>query len=493
MKRVVVIGSGLGGLSAASILARCGYDVTVVEQQSRPGGCLQCFSRAGVRFETGMHYIGSALPGQPLHQLMQLYELNDKLNLVALDHEGYDIINIAGQEFPIANGRDGFIDALAQYFPAEKDNLNRYFNAVETVASALTLGNLTGGFNANALRAAQYHTTALDSVVDSMFTDPLLRKVVVGNMPLYAGVKGRTPFSQHAFIHDFYNQSAFRICGGSDAIATELIRNIERYGSRLLTSAKATRIITDQSKAAAVEINGNETLPADIVVAAIHPSPLIDLLGDTPLLRPVFKRRMQSLPASLSVFSLYLKFKPDTIKYRNNNYYAYRNDPWSCQELDSDGLHQGYLYMHFCDRPRQEFANAGVLIAYMPYELVAPWKGTPINRRGDNYRQLMDLYARKLIQRAAEDFPELPDSIEQYYTSSPLTYEDYTSTPQGAMYGVAKDVTLGAAGRVSHVTRIPNLFLAGQNVNSHGMLGVLIGTTLTAADIIGIDKLKELI
>ncbi|MDE5810741.1 MAG: NAD(P)/FAD-dependent oxidoreductase, partial [Muribaculaceae bacterium] len=106
---------------------------------------------------------------------------------------------------------------------------------------------------------------------------------------------------------------------------------------------------------------------------------------------------------------------------------------------------------------------------------------------------LMDLYARKLIQRAAEDFPELPDSIEQYFTSSPLTYEDYTSTPQGAMYGVAKDVTLGAAGRVSHVTRIPNLFLAGQNVNSHGMLGVLIGTTLTAADIIGIDKLKELI
>ena len=62
-KRVVIIGSGLGGLSCGTILQKNGFDVTVVEQGTQPGGCLQCF-------ETGMHFIGSALPGQTMHSLM---------------------------------------------------------------------------------------------------------------------------------------------------------------------------------------------------------------------------------------------------------------------------------------------------------------------------------------------------------------------------------------------------------------------------------------
>ncbi|MDE6402936.1 MAG: FAD-dependent oxidoreductase, partial [Muribaculaceae bacterium] len=56
--KIIVIGSGLGGLTCGLILAREGHDVTILEQQSRPGGCLQCFTRSGVKFETGMHFIG---------------------------------------------------------------------------------------------------------------------------------------------------------------------------------------------------------------------------------------------------------------------------------------------------------------------------------------------------------------------------------------------------------------------------------------------------
>ena len=70
-KRCIIIGSGLGGLSCGTILARNGYDVTVVEQGARAGGCLQCFVRHGVKFETGMHFIGSARPGEPLHRLLR--------------------------------------------------------------------------------------------------------------------------------------------------------------------------------------------------------------------------------------------------------------------------------------------------------------------------------------------------------------------------------------------------------------------------------------
>ena len=67
---MVIIGSGLGGLSCGVVLAKNGYDVTVLEQAAQIGGCLQCFSRHGGRFETGMHFIGSAAKGQTLYRLM---------------------------------------------------------------------------------------------------------------------------------------------------------------------------------------------------------------------------------------------------------------------------------------------------------------------------------------------------------------------------------------------------------------------------------------
>ncbi len=69
MKKCVIIGSGLGGLSCGCILAKNGYEVTVLEKDRQIGGCLQCFHRGDTVFDTGMHYIGSAEPGQVLHTI----------------------------------------------------------------------------------------------------------------------------------------------------------------------------------------------------------------------------------------------------------------------------------------------------------------------------------------------------------------------------------------------------------------------------------------
>lgn len=70
-KKVVIIGSGMGGLSCAIVLAKNGYDVTVLEQGVQSGGCLQCFKAKGAKFETGMHFVGSADRGQILDKMMR--------------------------------------------------------------------------------------------------------------------------------------------------------------------------------------------------------------------------------------------------------------------------------------------------------------------------------------------------------------------------------------------------------------------------------------
>ena len=84
-----------------------------------------------------------------------------------------------------------------------------------------------------------------------------------------------------------------------------------------------------------------------------------------------------------------------------------------------------------------------------------------------------------------QEFPGLRDKLEDYYTSTPLTYQDYTGTEGGSMYGIAKDVSLGAGCRVPHRTKVPNLLQTGQNINSHGILGVIVGTIVTCTEILG--------
>ena len=104
MKKCVIIGSGLGGLSCGSILSKNGYEVTVLEQGDQPGGCLQCFRRGKAVFETGMHYIGSAASGQTLNTLLRYLDVEPEIRLSRLDPKGYDVISLMGQHYSLANG-----------------------------------------------------------------------------------------------------------------------------------------------------------------------------------------------------------------------------------------------------------------------------------------------------------------------------------------------------------------------------------------------------
>ena len=83
--RCIIIGSGLGGLSCGVILARNGYDVTILEQDAQIGGCLQCFRRGDAKFETGMHFIGSCNEDEVLWRLLRYLEVLDDLQLSSLD------------------------------------------------------------------------------------------------------------------------------------------------------------------------------------------------------------------------------------------------------------------------------------------------------------------------------------------------------------------------------------------------------------------------
>ncbi len=486
-RKVVIIGSGLGGLTCGYILQKNGYDVVILEQGTQIGGCLQCFMRHGAKFETGMHFIGSAAPGQTMDRMMNYFGLSS-LKLSELDRNAYNTIHLAGEDFKFANGKENFVEQMASYFPNQKDALSRYVDIIERIASASTLNSLTSE-NRDLAANTQYQTVSINSVMDELFTDELLKNVLAGDLPLYAAKLDKTPFSQHAFIMDFYNQSSYRIEGGSDAIAKELSGSIRKMGGQIITRQKAVKIVCDDTKATGVLTEDGNTYPADQVISTIHPNRLLDIL-DTKLIRPAFRSRIHNIPQTAAGFAVYVKFKEESMPYMNTNYFGYDGStPWGCEDYTDQTWPKGYLYMHMCHQDKAHWANSGVILSYMNMSDVSQWKGTDIGKRGGSYEQFKREHAERLIDKVNTHVPGFADTVDSFYTSTPLTYQDYTGTEDGSMYGIAKDISLGAAGRVPYRTKIPNLLLAGQNVNSHGMLGVIVGTIVTCSELIGIDKL----
>jgi len=328
-------------------------------------------------------------------------------------------------------------------------------------------------------------------VVDEVITDPLLAKVLVGNLPLYAAERDKTPFSTHAFVMDFYNQSTYRVVGGSDQIATSLANTIRGYGGEVLSRRKVTRIICDDSHATGVEFTDgqsqtvpSEVIPADVVISDTHPIRTLEML-DSHLIRPAFRQRINAMPQTTGIFSVYLHFKDRTVPYMNSNFFGYTGDtPWGCENYDDQSWPKGYLYMHLCHQPKPAYAQTGVILSYMQMKDVEQWRGTTIGRRGADYEAFKQERAERLLDAVEKEFPGLRSQLQAYYTSTPLTYLDYTGTAEGSMYGVAKDVTMGAACRVPHRTRVPNVLQTGQNINSHGILGVIVGAMVTCGELL---------
>lgn len=484
MRKAIIIGSGLGGLSTAIVLAKHGYQVTVLEQGMQYGGCMQCFSRSGMKFETGMHFIGSLDPGQFIYRIFDYLEVLPDIHLSRLDTEGYNVISLDGEQYRIANGREAFIDTLLQDFPDQADDLCRYYDLVEQLGIPSDLSKI---FSPTDLAMKmQYQLEPIGEVMQRCIRNPRLRDVICGDLPLYAGVKDKTPFALHAQLMDFYNKSSFRFIGGSDVVAHSMVRTLQRLGGQVLTRHQVTRVICDDTHATGVEVGGSEFWPADVVVSDIHPQRLLPML-DTRLLKPAFRQRIASIPNTPSVFSVFLRFRPGQVAYRNNNFFGYRtSSPWGCEVYNEEEWPKNYLYMHFCHQTNPQWAEGAVVLCYMHISELAQWdNGSGIGHRGESYEAWKRKKAERIIDCLEKDHPGLRSSIESYYTATPLTYRDYTGTTDGSLYGVCKDVTEGPAYRVSFRTKVPNLFLAGQNVNSHGFLGVLIGTIITCSAILG--------
>jgi len=485
---VVIVGSGLGGLICGYILGKNGYKVAILEKNRQIGGCLQTFTRKGIKFDTGMHYIGSMEEGQILHRFFSYLGLLGTVRLQKLDESGFDVVSYKGERFNYGMGFDRFTETLAERFPTERENIGEYIKNIRDIAQASPLYNLRE-INAPTFIETSYIKRSITSFLEEITPNKDLQNILAATNSLYAGVAGKTPVYIHALINNFYIQSAWRIIGGSDTIANSLATSIKNFGGEIITDSEVETFNCSETGVDSVSLKNGETIFGKQFISNIHPQATLERINSH-MIRRAYRDRINSLDNTISTFTLYLTFKPDKVKYLNYNFYQHNTDNvWSAVDYTEKDWPRSFLYMHQAESENQEFAASGQVLAYMRYDEVKQWEETPVGKRGDGYLEFKRQKAEKLLGELEKAHPGTVANIDSYYTSTPLTYRDYTLTKEGSTYGILRDCNFPTQTLVSQRTKIPNLFMTGQNINSHGILGVTIGAIITCAEFLGINRI----
>lgn len=487
---VIVIGSGLGGLESAYILSREGYNVCLIEKNDQLGGCLQTFTRRGVIFDTGMHYIGSMDNGQVLNKFFRYFGLTSKLKLKKLDEDGYDVVRYAGKEYKLAMGYERFVETLVAHFPKEREALEKYTAKLHEISNAVDLYNLRD-FAGVSNQYMSYYAQGIDSFLDSITGNQTLKSVLLGTSPLYAGVKDRTPLYIPMIIHSSYIESAYRFIDGGSQISDLLEQSIRDHGGTIMRNAEATKMFFNGNVLTAVEINHQEKIEGKLFISNVHPKHLLELAGDSPF-RPAYRKRIESIEDTFGIFTLYLAMKEKSFRYINHNYYHFDTpNVWDGENYNDATWPKGYM-MHFSPGSKDpEYTDAIIVNTYMKWSEIEKWENTTVGKRGSDYREFKKRKAEKMLDILERNFPGIRNCTSNYYTSTPLTYRDYTSTSKGSIYGILKDYHNPLKTIIVPRTSVSNLFLTGQNINIHGVIGVTISAILTCGEILGMPHLLK--
>jgi all-trans-retinol 13,14-reductase len=471
---VVIIGSGLGGLVCGSLLAREGYQVMVLERQAQPGGCLQSYQRDGLTFDTGFHYIGGLAEGQPLHGVFSQLGLL-QLPWVRLDADGFDRVTIGHQTFPLAEGYDHFANMLGDYFPQEREALKQYVELMRHLPPMEEIG----------------HVSAY-AWLESLFHDPLLINVVSGPALKMELRQESLPLFTFAHGMSSYIGSSWRLRGGGQLIVNTLVNDIRRLGGKVTCHAEVNELVEKEGRIVAARCTNGDTYEGSVFVSDVHPQVTFRWLQESQLVRNTFRRRINMLENSFGMFTVSLVLKPGVLPYFNHNKYVYRKaNVWTFHERrrrgdSTSGTDVGGIsaVMVSCRVPEDgNDARQIDLLTPMPWTLCEPWENTTVGRRGEIYGLLKDRLADECIRLAERVIPGLRTMVEKRYTSTPLTYRDYTLTPCGSAFGLRKDFRNPLMTMLSPRTPVPNLMLTGQNLMLHGVEGVTMTALQTCEEI----------
>ena len=498
----IVIGSGIGGLTAAALLSRHAHKkVLVLERHYTAGGYTHSFRRPGYSWDVGVHYIGELQdPASPLRAAFD--HLTDGQLEWAPMPDVYDRVIIGGRTFEFPTGRERFRARLKEYFPTEASAIDRYLAAVQSAQKASGMyfaekaiprpaARLAGRFlRAPFLRWASQ--TTLD-VLHRFTQDEELIAVLTAQWGDYGLPPAQSSFGIHAIIAAHYFNGASYPVGGAARIAETITPAIERNGGKVVVSAEVAEIVVQNGKASGVRMADGREFHADFIISDAGARNTFQRLVREP--QPIL-RDLERVPGSLAHLSLYMGVKQSAreLGLTGTNLWIYpsgAHDANLARFVSDPSAPFPVVYISFPSAKDPEFEHnhpgratlEAVVMA--PYEWFARWEETRWKHRAEEYDAFKQSLAERIRREVERNVPAVAGKIDHAELSTPLTTRHFMNYQQGEAYGLAATPERFGLRSLTPHTSIRNLYLTGQDVATLGVAGALFGGVMTASAVLG--------
>jgi all-trans-retinol 13,14-reductase len=476
---VIVIGSGIGGLSCAITLAKLGYNVTVVEKNSSAGGLMRGYVRNGIDCPVGVHYMGALGKGQALRRLFEYLGIFEHIPLERMGTNGIiDRYIFDDFIFDLPEGIDAFQENLNKGFPDEKQKIAVLIAMMKDMANKIN--------SLSFLYASSVEFSDLDQfkpmgeILDGLGCSPALRSVL--GVPSYLiGI----PFDECPAVYYYmtlssYLFSSWRLKCASTQMAQACIKSFERLGGRIICGDPVKNIIVNSKIAEGVELDSGRIFHAANIVAAVHPKTALSMIPEEKV-RASYRKRVSGLEDTDGVFSIHAVVDATSKMGMEHNIYklsANRNG-------GNDGLI--FTQVRRCEKPG---ANLLSIVTPSKYEEWKNWENTKSGNRGGDYLEKKAMKAEELIQTISQFLAPL-SGVKLLDTYTPLTIRDWVNSPSGSTYGILKSSHQLLKTIALHRTPIMGLHLAGQSIMSPGILGTIIGSMRAVSHIVGSERFER--
>ena len=509
---VIVIGSGLGGLCTAAILAKAGKKVLILERHGTIGGFTQTFTRKGYEWDVGVHYVGEVNKKYSILRDIFDYVSEGTLKWAEMG-DVYDEIIIGGKSYPFRKGKDNLKADLIRWFPTEQKAIDQYFNLVNDVAVASRsyysdrvfsrwLGNITGYFARKKFRKLSDRST-LD-VLSSLTANKELIAVLSGQYGDYGMPPADSSFAMHAALVRHYFAGGNYPIGGASSFAKTIGKVILDHGGKMFIRAAVREVIVKDNKAIGVLMEDGRSIYADQIVSNAGALNTYKRL----IPRNVFEQHKMSqqltqLDSSTAHICLYIGIKesPEQLNLGTTNLWIYPHNDHDKAIADfvkdiNAPLPVVYISFPSGKDPEWETNFPGrstvEIITCMPYKWFEQWKDERWQKRGEEYEAFKEKLSQRLLAHLYEQRPQLRGKIDYYELSTPLSTEYFTGYEQGEIYGLNHGPRRFRLDFLRAPTPIRHFYMTGQDIVTVGIGGAAFSGILTASSMLKKNLVKQI-
>ncbi len=492
---VIVIGSGLGGLSAAAAFARQGFRVLVLEKHTRAGGYATTFKRpGGFQFDVSLH--STSLPEKDGRRYIQGFPEITGVDFVPHPSTFRAVFPDYDITCPQCKPEE-YVNHLKDHFPDEAAGIDSIFETMRGIGSDISkLQSLNGRIDYNRFPfdfpyLFKAYSQPWGQIVDAQIKSHKLRSIINVQWGYYGLPPSKlSPIYYALPFMGYLENGGYYPKGGSQVISDAFVKFIEEHGGKVMVDTPVIEILIKDGAAYGVRTADNKTYAARAIISNVNAHNTFNKLMTPGNNLAEYLEKMSKYTVSLSSFQVWLGLKKDLVHklgLKDTEIFYFDGYDYEAAfkamvegRIADVGGYGLTLYDNLYDSYSPKGKNTVNIISLMGYDHWKKYEDDYFKGHKDVYNAEKQRIADFLIDRIEQTMmPGLRDAIEVKEIGSPLTNVRYTGNYRGGIYGWDQTIDNAMPNRLPQTTPIDNLYLSGAWTQPGGGYGGVIWSGLS--------------